>query len=301
MFSLNFDEFDIVEKFEVESWWDSFLPCSRWSMAASSGSSHRQKGLKTTALVSRLVSSQKSFLAKQRTSRKQKHSEQRPRSPSPALLPEGSNPSEVNTVGSLTLLQKVAEIPGLRCMREFLTAENASNIVNLIDSLPWNRGPNALKRRTQQYGYQYDYSSVKPPAPASEFPPFAKEIAFALFQAGIFALLPDQLIINEYHPGQGISAHIDHPTQFGDTVVSISVCGSCFMQFASKQNESKHNFWFSERSLIILQGAARYNWTHSILSRKSDFLNGAKVQRTRRLSLTFRCIQKTTVIDLGWL
>jgi hypothetical protein len=42
------------------------------------------------------------------------------------------------------------------------------------------------------------------------------------------------------------------------------------------------------RSVVSLTGAGRYGWTHEIPARKSDFMNGAKVDRGRRISLTFR-------------
>ena len=45
-----------------------------------------------------------------------------------------------------------------------------------------------------------------------------------------------------------------------------------------------------ERSLIILSDDARYEWQHAIPARKSDVVNGFKIARDRRLSLTFRTV-----------
>lgn len=42
------------------------------------------------------------------------------------------------------------------------------------------------------------------------------------------------------------------------------------------------------RSLLVLTGSARYEWSHTIPARKSDVIDGRRVGRKRRISLTFR-------------
>jgi alkylated DNA repair dioxygenase AlkB len=37
----------------------------------------------------------------------------------------------------------------------------------------------------------------------------------------------------------------------------------------------------ASRRLLLLQGAARYEWQHGILARKSDLCKGQRVQRQR--------------------
>lgn len=46
--------------------------------------------------------------------------------------------------------------------------------------------------------------------------------------------------------------------------------------------------WLARRSLLVMAGAARYEWTHGIPCRKTDVVNGKLVRRGTRLSLTFR-------------
>jgi alkylated DNA repair dioxygenase AlkB len=41
----------------------------------------------------------------------------------------------------------------------------------------------------------------------------------------------NQLIINEYEPGQGINPHVDNTTLFTDTVVSLSLGSEAIMNF----------------------------------------------------------------------
>lgn len=49
----------------------------------------------------------------------------------------------------------------------------------------------------------------------------------------------------------------------------------------------KH-LWLARRSLLVLTGAARYQWTHRITCRKTDVVNGQLLRRGTRLSATFR-------------
>ena len=102
--------------------------------------------------------------------------------------------------------------------------------------------------------------------------------------------LPDQAIINEYEPGQGIENHIDCKTCFRETIVSLSLGSSCVMNFFKYKSDAKKSILLEPRSLIILNKAARYDWTHGIAKRKSDVWNNDKFLRNRRVSLTFRTV-----------
>ncbi|MDO8837790.1 MAG: hypothetical protein Q7V31_02600 [Parvibaculum sp.] len=42
------------------------------------------------------------------------------------------------------------------------------------------------------------------------------------------------------------------------------------------------------RALLILTGAARYDWTHETPARMADIVEGKKRPRGRRISMTFR-------------
>jgi hypothetical protein len=46
------------------------------------------------------------------------------------------------------------------------------------------------------------------------------------------------------------------------------------------------------RSLLILQQDARYRWKHGIAARKYDSYYGIKTMRSRRVSLTFRKVER---------
>ena len=179
------------------------------------------------------------------------------------------------------------EVRGLSTYDDFISEDDALRIINKIDECKWLSGENALKRRTQHYGYEYDYktrsaSMLKVVEPIPEF------LIGVCDKLKVLGVIPDQLIINEYLPGQGIAAHIDQSIIFGDTVISVALCGECIMTFG--KGKSKVDLLFKERMAVVLQGDARYKWTHSIPARKKD---GSK-PRTRRISLTFRTIKTHT-------
>lgn len=113
-------------------------------------------------------------------------------------------------------------------------------------------------------------------------------IAQRLVDYGYFADLPDQVITNEYRPGQGLRAHIDCVPCFDDTIVSVSLLSPGEMVFTAKSGSVKSCTTLERRSAIILPDEARYDWTHAIPARKSDTVGGIKVPRGRRISLTFK-------------
>ncbi len=100
--------------------------------------------------------------------------------------------------------------------------------------------------------------------------------------------LPDQVIANEYLPGQGISAHIDCVPCFDDTIVSISLLSACEMVFRDVRGPAACGVLLQPRSGVLLRDSGRYGWTHEIPARKSDIVNGVRTDRSRRFSLTFR-------------
>ena len=179
----------------------------------------------------------------------------------------------------------VIALPGLAYLQDSITPEHHDQLIAIIDQQPW---PTDLRRRVQHYGYRYDYKSRS--VDASQFLgplptwsiPFLKQIQ----KDGLIEQLPDQLIINEYEPGQGISAHIDCRPCFGETILSLTLGSSCMMEFT--RAEEKVALLLQPRSLLIMQGEARHLWKHGIPARKTDTYAGLSLERKRRISLTFR-------------
>ena len=176
---------------------------------------------------------------------------------------------------------------GLTYLENYISEDEADRLVQEIDTARWRTD---LKRRVQHYGYRYDYKSrqARREDYLGPLPELFQQLAERLTTEGHFQAVPDQVIVNEYQPGQGISAHIDCQPCFGATIASLSLLSACVMRFDSQSLSQQMDLGLQPASLLVLKDEARHLWTHAIPSRKSDIIAGQKHYRSRRISLTFR-------------
>lgn len=184
---------------------------------------------------------------------------------------------------------EAATIRGLTYLPEFLSAEAQEGLLQAIDQQPWLAD---LKRRVQHYGYKYDYraKAVDRSMHLGPVPPWADDIGSLLVEGGLMPQRPDQVIVNDYEPGQGISSHVDCEPCFGGVIASLTLGGSCVMNFTERATGRVIPIFLEPRSLVVLKEDARYLWLHGIPARKSDTYLGQTYPRTRRVSLTFRTV-----------
>src|SRR5829696_1039924 len=172
----------------------------------------------------------------------------------------------------------VPPIPGLQYLPGYVTAAEERDLVAAIDRLPWNT---EWRRRRQPYGAGYGTAAAIPPIPR-----WGGRLADRLFADGVTPEPFDQMLVNEYEPGQGIAPHRDY-APYGRTVVSLSLLSACVMDFRHPPTGRKEYLLLEPRSLLVLSDAARYDWEHGIAPRKRDAWQGMRVERARRLSVTF--------------
>lgn len=98
------------------------------------------------------------------------------------------------------------------------------------------------------------------------------------------------IIVNEYQPGQGIGAHVDCEPCFGGVVLSISLLSPVVMDFRHRQTKEHVEVLLNPCSMLVMSGEARYDWTHGIAARQADVVNGVKLTRSRRVSITLRTV-----------
>jgi alkylated DNA repair dioxygenase AlkB len=179
--------------------------------------------------------------------------------------------------------------PGLAYVEGWIAAEEERALLAAIDALPWSE---ELRRRVQHHGYRYAYKGRRVDAAdqLGPLPGWAEALARRLVAEGRFATVPDQVIVNEYQPGQGISAHVDCVPCFGPTIASLSLGSGATMELGHKATGERASVWLAPRSLLVLTGEARYAWRHAIPARKSDPGHGP---RGRRVSLTFRTVLRS--------
>lgn len=173
------------------------------------------------------------------------------------------------------------EIEGLTYKAGFVSAEEEIELLERLDHVDWST---EMQRRVYSFGSVYGPDGQR--VGAKPLPEWAARIATRLHDQGLFDPKPDRALANEYLPGQGISPHVDYVSDFGDTVASLSLGSDAVMDFA--RGSQRYRVWLERRSVVVMKGVARYEWTHGIARRKSDKIGPFTVARGRRVSLTFR-------------
>lgn len=83
-----------------------------------------------------------------------------------------------------------------------------------------------------------------------------------------------QLIINHYTPPEGIFAHIDLPSRFGDGIILLSLRSGIGMDFEKQAGGSaeRYHLYLPPLSCVLLSGEARWEWTHGIRKSQGDWV-----------------------------
>lgn len=162
-------------------------------------------------------------------------------------------------------------IPGLKLIEDFISLEEEMELVTNIDLYP-EKWLDDLKRRVQHYGFRYNYTSksLSLEDKLGPMPDWLVKISQKVAK-NRFINKPEQVIINEYKFGQGIGLHVDRVDMFGPTIASLSLLAPCEMKFVKRAlSAEKEKLTLPQRSLLVLEGEARYDWAHGISGVKSD-------------------------------
>ena len=209
-------------------------------------------------------------------------------------------------------------VSGLYYVPNFITPSESETILSeLATNKNWvGVTSNKNSRRVIHYGYLYSYKGgplkSTDPIPSlydsirshivdicsSGSPSCVFENASTAFENPFIGtkkeenIIPtfDQLIINEYLCGQGISPHVDHTHKFGPVIACATLGSGVEIEFTRPEHES-FKIYAEPNSIYIMSGDARYLWKHAIIQRKTDCVDGKKRNRGTRISLTFRIAQ----------
>ena len=155
--------------------------------------------------------------------------------------------------------QKYENIRGLTIIDDFINILEAKGLIDFINKNgKWN---NSTSGRTIHYGYEYD-DYKKTLKVAQNIPEWLNIIKKEV--NGHFGNndLIDQIIINEYKQGHGISKHIDDPELYGETIATL-ILGYAFpIIFVNDTGNIILSVYTPTNSLIVLDNQARYDWTH---------------------------------------
>uniref|UniRef100_A0A6C0LTK8 Fe2OG dioxygenase domain-containing protein n=1 Tax=viral metagenome TaxID=1070528 RepID=A0A6C0LTK8_9ZZZZ len=186
----------------------------------------------------------------------------------------------------MSVVKNLSGIKGLWYIKDYLTDSEINMIKEKINNeIEFESITNSHNsRRTAHFGYYYlyDRSGLKN---APIIPDFLKDLVnpkrinnkitkYVVSDTCTF----NQIIINEYTPGQQIAYHIDHVKLFGPIIVCITIGQSIPIKFKYDDNIKEVNI--DEGSMYIMTDAARYKWQHSLKN----------ISDNTRYSLTYRVV-----------
>jgi len=183
------------------------------------------------------------------------------------------------------------KIPGLYYVND-LKEDNMKNITEELDKLNWVKLSNSQNSRmVQHYGYKYDYKTYNINVKCEPMPGFLNLLKLLLTDICIQLNIINndyefnQCIVNNYLPGQGISKHID-VKKYGDVIGCFTLGSGATMTFKNKSEEE--DLYVNPNSLYIMSGDSRYVWSNEMAQKKYDIVDNIKINRERRISVTFR-------------
>jgi alkylated DNA repair dioxygenase AlkB len=188
----------------------------------------------------------------------------------------------------LSILKMETAVPGLFLYPDFIDEAREKQLLNEIDNQTWIVD---YLRRLQYYGYRNEldkpYDLIPFPIP---MPPLIYQLSQEIVEQKILLQQPDQVIINEYVPGEGIKPHKDR-AYYENQICGVNLGSGCIMRFIKGTNEEVIDIEIPRRSLYVMQDDARKKWKHAIPPRKKDNIEGTVQHRERRVSITYRKVK----------
>lgn len=189
---------------------------------------------------------------------------------------------------------------GLTMVPDFLDNKSEQNLVkkiglfdgNELDSrklVGRNGGVNSLL-----YGYVFD-PKFRKLIRLEDPPSFLKCIADFLYQHKFISTYPNQITVNKYLPGEGISPHVGNDNTESE-IVRVSLGSPALMVF--EKESRKVEIPLVPGSLFVISREAK-TWSHSVPARAIDTYETRSIsmppqswKRGYRLSLTFCTVRK---------
>jgi alkylated DNA repair dioxygenase AlkB len=175
-------------------------------------------------------------------------------------------------------------VPGLQHAAGFLSTGEEAALLQWIATLPFEAAvykAYTARRRIVSYGGRYDYDEQRlkpaPPLPHALLPLRQRLAAWA----GLHAEAYTHALVAEYPPGTPLGWHRDVPDF--EHVAGVSLAGHARMRwrrYPPAPHAEVLTLELAPRSAYLLQGAARWEWQHSIAP--TDELRYSITLRTRR-------------------
>ncbi|XP_024539912.1 alkylated DNA repair protein ALKBH8 homolog [Selaginella moellendorffii] len=182
---------------------------------------------------------------------------------------------------------KPSVMNGYQLVENFISCEEEEKLIFAMDSDArnlWKPYSFTGLNNGKSYGLVMALGKRKILAPKFEMPHVLEPIMERMRSIPLLAeFFPNEMNSLEYirESGHFLRPHVDDRQLSGTLIVNLSMCGECYMTFKRERGAYEcHKIRLKQRSLQILTGDSRYNFTHEIENR--DLLS------PRRVSITFR-------------
>ena len=195
-------------------------------------------------------------------------------------------------------------IPGLFLYEDFLTKEEESSILSYLYDDPEGRSAWKMSRFNgehagQRWGVHCNLRDRRVGAAERPMPPFFLEILWPKLRRlpSMMGCCPNEGNAIEYRPGHYLTDHVDDRQLSKEPIANLSLAGDCRMTYTNtrrkdgdgnkhddnvKEGKEQHKVLLRRRTLQVLTGRARYDYTHGI--RSVDLLSPRRVSMTMRES-----------------
>lgn len=161
-------------------------------------------------------------------------------------------------------------IAGLTLVPDWIDAELESAIVSGL-GLGGKRSATTQRNRIERFGPGVPRSGyTEANRYAADVPRELADLGLRLVADGHLAQPPDAVTVGWYLAGQGIRPHVDSP-KAGDVICVLGFLGEAQMRFSldeiDEHGRAQHGMTIriEPRALVVLAGAARWQWKHEIL------------------------------------
>lgn len=204
-------------------------------------------------------------------------------------------------------------LEGIKVFTEFISCEEEQFLIEQIDTENWKLSQSG--RRKQDFGPQINFKRKKVKmGNFSGLPPYCKNVVDRMCKvANLTNFIPVELCNLEYmcERGSSIDPHIDDTWIWGEQLVTLNLLSDTILTMTcpdkcpdndyhaadkkTKDDSASDNASGTEvqvlmpaRSLLVLEGDARFIWSHSV---KREHIT------TRRLAMTFRNLSKEFLLE----
>lgn len=209
-----------------------------------------------------------------------------------------------------SLISNASVPPTLYYVPNFITPEEETHIIKNVNSVPKPKWTCLSNRRLQDYGGVPHARGMIPEKIPSWLQTYMDKVnSLNLFEGK----KSNQVLVNEYLPGQGIMAHSDGPL-FYPVIATIS-CGSHTILEFKENNEHRKpicDILLERCSLVVVKDDLYSEFLHSISEREEDYIGdcvnlnhcgqkyekSAVLKRLTRVSLTVRHVPKVLKIKM---